>query len=88
MLGKYPNLLGEGIKTWSQKRRAITLIATWRHLFVDDIRNIRATDLVEHHIPTYGYSKAVAAKCGLYTPEEEEYQKETIPALVDAGIIT
>ena len=42
------------------------LLYTWRELFVDDIKEMLPTDLVEHRILTYAFAKARTANPQLY----------------------
>jgi len=72
-LQKYPGIIGSQAKTDKQKNATRLLIATWKDLFKDNIRDMPSTDLIEHHIPTYEYARLVTTRVGLYTPAEKEY---------------
>jgi hypothetical protein len=50
------------------------MLYTWRDFSVDDVRDMRSTDLLEHRIPTYSHSKPRTANPQLYTQEEEAFQ--------------
>ncbi|KAI4239047.1 MAG: hypothetical protein LQ349_000655 [Xanthoria aureola] len=52
-LEDFPHLIGGLAKAPQQRQSAKLLIATWRDLFVTDIRKMPETDLIEHRIPTY-----------------------------------
>lgn len=71
-----------------ERRSSLRLLYTWRDLFVRDVRDMPATDLIEHRIPIYEYAEPKAANPQLYTPEENTYMQLNIPKLIEAGIIT
>ena len=50
------------------------------------MRELPATDLIEHRIPTIKCNP-VRSKPKLYTQKEAEWQKKHLPELLDAGII-
>ena len=56
--------------------------------FLGDVRQLDATDLVCHAIPTRSGSRAYRAREPLYTPREIEWQQVNIPKMLEAGIIT
>lgn len=85
---KFPKMIGELVTTDEQKRKVNCLIATWRDVFVENIRDMPKTDLIEHRIPIYQDAIPSVAKPVLYTQEEEEWQRINLPKLVDTGIIT
>jgi hypothetical protein len=70
----------------AEKSQALRLLYTWRDRFCSDVRKLPATDLIEHRIPTIK-CRPVRMKPKLYTQKEVEWQKEHLPALLDAGII-
>ena len=84
---RFPDLLGPTIETDEERQKASLLFQTWRDLFVEDVREMPATDLIEHYIPTYANTIPVVAKPVLYTAEEIDWMKANLPALVEAGII-
>ncbi|KAJ6261322.1 hypothetical protein Dda_3991 [Drechslerella dactyloides] len=61
---------------------------TWRDLFTDDLLRLPATDLVSHSIPTVRAARPVNAGQPLYTPEEQDWQREWLPRMIEAGILT
>ena len=81
MIGDYP--VNEQEREL-QKR----LLYTWRDLFISDPESMPVTDLVMHTIPTYDHIRPVRAKDRLYTPKEVEWQRENIPRLLKAGVIS
>ena len=46
------------------------------------------TDLVMHTIPTYDHIKPIRSKDRLYSPKEIQWQRENIPRLLKAGVIS
>ena len=87
-MSKFPNIVGNLATTDDQVKRAKCLIATWKDIFVENIRDMPKTDLIEHRIPLYRDAIPNVAKPVLYTQEEEEWQRTNLPKLIDAGIIT
>ncbi|KAI9776060.1 MAG: hypothetical protein M1816_005590 [Peltula sp. TS41687] len=71
----------------NERREILRLLYTWRDLFVTDVRDIPPADLIQHRIPTHSRARSRTANPQLYTPEEEQYQREMIPKLVEAGVI-
>lgn len=85
---KFPDIIGDMADTAERVAKARALIWTWRHLFVTDVRDMPATDLIIHRIPTYEGAVPRIAKPKLYTAEEEKWERENFPKLEEAGIIT
>ena len=83
---KFP-LIGPKAQTPQELETAQRLMATWRDIFVDNIREMPQTDLIQHRIPTYRNAKPIVSKPVLYTPEEKEWQRKNLPKLIEAGII-
>ena len=63
------------------------LFYTWRDLFVEDMVQMPATDLVTHTIPTWAGAILRRAKDKLYKPREHEWIDRNIPKMLEAGII-
>jgi len=63
------------------------LFYTWRDLFVEDMVQMPATDLVTHTIPTREDAIPRRARDKLYTPREREWMDRNIPRMLEAGII-
>ena len=63
------------------------LFYTWRDLFVEDMVEMPATDLVTHTIPTREDAVPRRARDKLYTPKERDWMDRTIPRMLEAGII-
>lgn len=63
------------------------LLYTWRDRFINDVRQIPATNLIKLSIPTLPRAKAEASSMPLYTLEDKIWQQENIPALVEAGVL-
>ena len=63
------------------------LFYTWRDLFVDDMVEMPATDLVTHVIPTSEGVVPRRARDKLYTLREREWMDWNIPKMLEAGII-
>lgn len=87
-ISTFPKLIGELAQTPEQIHKARLLIATWRDLFVENIRDMPKTDLIEHRIPMYNDAVPNVAKPVLYTSEEVTWQQTNLPKLIEAGIIT
>ncbi|RDI83557.1 hypothetical protein Vi05172_g6513 [Venturia inaequalis] len=85
---KFPDIIGELADTAEKMDRARSLIWTWRHLFITDVRDMPATDLIIHRIPTYEGAVPRIAKPKLYTAEEEDWERKNFSKLEEAGIIT
>jgi hypothetical protein len=75
-----------GHLTAEERSRALRLLYTWKDRFCSDVRELPATDLIEHRIPTVK-CRPVRMKPKLYTQKEVEWQKKHLPALLEAGII-
>jgi len=65
--------------TSSQRMRAIQLLYTWKDLFISDIAQLPATDLVMHTIPTYPNAKPHRARDPIYAADEIQWQHEILP---------
>lgn len=63
------------------------LFYTWRDLFVEDMVEMPAKDLVTHTIPTRADAIPRRARDKLYTPREREWMDKNIPKMLEAGII-
>ena len=72
----------------ADRRQILRVLYTWRDIFLDDVRQLDATDLVCHAIPTRSGSRPYRAREPLYTPREIEWQQINIPKMLEAGIIT
>lgn len=84
----FSDMVGEQVTTHKQLHAVKRLIATWRDLFVSDIRQMPQTDLISHRIPTYRNAIPRVSKPVLYTDEETKWQRDMLPKLVAAGVIT
>lgn len=62
------------------------LLYTWKELFITDPRDLPATDLVIHSIPTYAGAKPHRARDVPWTPEEEAWQAKNLPAMLGSVI--
>lgn len=87
MCGQALKMIGELASTSKQIRTVHRLIATWRYLFVDNIRDMPGSELIEHRIPLYPDATPNVAKPVLYTSEEVTWQMTNLPKLLEAGII-
>ena len=87
-LEKYPEMIGPLADTPERLQTAKRLLNTWRDMFCEDVRQMPATDLVEHRIPTYKEVRPKMCRPTLYTPEELAWQKEHFKSLIEVGIIT
>lgn len=67
--------------------QAKRLLYTWRDCFAESVRDIAATDLIEHSIDMTPDAQPVRRKACKYTPKERSFANEIFPAMEDAGII-
>lgn len=74
---QYPNLFGEIISSDEERTRVMLVLYTWKNIFVIDPREMPATDLVVHRIPTYPHMKPNGCKPKLYTQEERDWGPST-----------
>ena len=65
-----------------ERRQVITLLYLWRDLFVEDIKDLLATDLVYHTIPTYPSARLYRAKDPIYAMDEVRWQTKMLPDMV------
>lgn len=77
------NLLGDPVKTESERKKAVLLLYTWREVFVDEVISMPKTDLVQHY-PTYPDAVPRSAKAPLFNLEETDWQKENVPSLEES----
>lgn len=87
-IDRFPKMIGELAQTPEQRKTVGLIMATWRDIFVENIREMPQTDLIEHRIPIYNGSTQSVAKPVLYTAEEVKWQQDNLPKLLEAGIIT
>ena len=84
----YENMIGDFPMTLLQRDFVRQLLYTWRDLFHTDPETMPVTDLVMHTIPTYDHVKPIRSKDRLYSPKEIQWQRENIPRLLKAGVIS
>ena len=72
----------------AETERILRGLYTWKDIFLDDVRQLEATDLVQHSIPTREGTRPYRAREPLYTPREVEWQLSNIPKMLEAGVIT
>lgn len=84
IIQQYPNFIGKLADTTEKRSKAKHLLAKWVDVFVKNVRDLPATDLVVHRIPTYDHARPVKARSSRYTPEEEEHERQSLPALINA----
>ena len=82
------NMIGDFPMTSVQREFVRQLLYTWRDLFHADPETMPVTDLVMHTIPTYDHIKPIRSKDRLYSPKEIQWQRENIPRLLKAGVIS
>jgi len=63
------------------------LLYTWRECFAESVRDIKATDIIEHSIDLEPNAKPVKGTLPKYTAQEREFANTIFPAMEDAGII-
>lgn len=67
--------------------KAKRLVYTWRDCFATSLKDIKATDLIEHSIELEPNAKPVKGTLPKYTPREREFASTIFPDMEDAGII-
>ena len=70
------------------RERILRVLYTWKDTFLDDVRQLEATGLVCHSIPTRTGTKPHRAREPTYTPREIEWQQLNIPKMLEARVIT
>ena len=85
---EHQSMIGDAIKSEEERRDVERLLFTWRDLFVVDPEVMPVTDLVMHTIPTYDHIRPIRMKDRLYSPKEVQWQRENIPRLLKAGVIS
>ena len=78
--------MGSHLST-AENERILRVLYTWKDIFLDDVRQLEATDLVQHSIPAREGTRPYRAR-ELYTPREVEWQLSNIPKMLEAGVIT
>lgn len=63
------------------------MLYTWREVFTRDLRDIKATDLVEHAIELLPNARPYKAKIPLWTAAEREYSRILFSDMVAANIV-
>lgn len=69
--------------TMDQQDLVKRLLYTWKDVFVLDIAQLPATDLVMHTIPTYPDARPHRAKDPIYASDEIRWQNEVLPDWID-----
>ena len=64
------------------------LLFTWKDIFNIDPETMPVTDSVIHTIPTYSHIRPWRSKDKVYTQKEVQWQRENIPRLLNAGVIS
>lgn len=63
------------------------LLYTWKECFAESIRDIKATDIIEHSIDLESDARPVKGTLPKYTAQERDFVNTIFPAMEDAGII-
>ncbi len=79
--------LGVHADTPEKQSKARGLFYTWRDCFTKNIRDIRATDLIEHSIELKPWAQPVGGKILHYTAAERAFANEIFPLIENAGVI-
>ena len=58
------------------------LLWTWKDIFVDQLEDLPATDLVVHTIPTYPEARAHRARDPIYAKDEIRWQTSILPDMI------
>ena len=59
----------------------------WKDCFATNLRNIKATDLIEHAIELLPNAKPYKCKIPLWTKGEKDYARKVFPDMAAAGIV-
>ena len=78
----------DAIQNDKELKSAKRLLYTWKDIFCSNIQEMPATDLIMYRVPTYANRPPWVTKTQLFNPEEVEYQKQMLPQLMDAEIIS
>lgn len=84
----YERMIGDVVNTNTERKMVRRLLFTWMDLFVVNPEEMPVTDLVMHTIPTYDHIRPIKVKDRLYSPKEIQWQRENIPRLLKAGVIS
>lgn len=79
--------IGEAADSNDRQRRWMRVLYTWKECFARNLKEINATDLVEHAIELMPNAKPYKAKVPLWTKSERDYAKVLFPEMVAAGIV-
>lgn len=79
--------LGVQADTPEKQVKAKRLFYTWQECFAKNIRDIRATDIIEHSIDLKPRAHPVQGKIPHYKAVERAFANEIFPLIEDAGII-
>lgn len=81
-----PTIFDADMATEEEKLDIRRLLYTWKDLFVVTVRDMPATDLIAHEIPTLPHAKPRRDKMPLWTEAEKAYMRENLPSLTEAGV--
>ena len=79
--------IGPKADTPERVDRARRLVYTYKDCFATTIREIKATDLLEHSIDLEDGAKPIKSSLPKYTQEERDFANQIFPEMEDAGII-
>lgn len=65
-----------------EREQVLRLLWIWRDVFVDDMAQLPATDLVTHTIPTYPGARAHRARDPIYAKDEVRWQTSVLPTMI------
>lgn len=68
--------------TTQQRHQVLNLLYVWNDLFVEKLRELPATDLVCHTIPTIPGARPYKAKDPIYAADEVRWQSRMIPEML------
>ena len=67
---RFSNMLNSTLKNAKQIQKIKIFFETWKNFFVEDVKHMSVTNLIEHHIFTYLNSVFVVARSVLYIAEK------------------
>lgn len=80
--------IGPKADTIERLRKIKRLLYTYRDCFAESVKDVKATDLIEHSIYLVPNAHPVKGKSPRYSTKERDFANTIFPAMEDAGIIT
>ena len=84
---RFSDMFDSTLKNAKQIQKVKIFFETWKNLFVENVKHMSVTDLIEHHIFTYSNSVFVVTRSVLYIAEKIQWQKNNLSTLIKIEII-